>query len=334
MAAPLSITMNIDGEALATDYRYSPNMTPSISGVNELYILPTIRLTRNDLVKGGEYSTASKVTDNDLIRLLGKPQSLIRAMDYAEARGETAVKTLAEAKQEKIIDDNLQLVFNLLFKKGKNIILDGRTYTIYASNLDLPWTEKKRVGFILPTIHMKVSISVTLGERLGVLKQTRLSCSGNRKALRESVKKVFGSDLMGDPERSKTVVRRLIAQQSEKSKGDMNVISDLRKAQRRRYLTQVRREGLQYPYLRQLPGEDNYSTLRRAVERERRERDVLEQARGQTRMLRRGLTGGKVTKKRRFISRRVTTLRRRTSNRTSRRNRRQTKSKRLRRYRN
>lgn len=240
MALPLSITINVSGDAIAKDYKYLPSMSVfNSSGVSsktaleenkskddnlnkvptQLFVPYAFRLTRADIVKGGEFVDPKKSTDADLIRALGNQASAIRMLDYAEARTGKSSINLNDAMSSGTLKDNVELITQLIFKNGKNIKLQNEVYTIYSNQMDswkvIPKTsrEKEKVSVV-------ISISVARGKHIGFLRRQRLSCPGRRANLRESVKSVFGKDLIGEPAKKplKVVPRRLFQASSSSSR--------------------------------------------------------------------------------------------------------------------
>lgn len=246
MALPLNITINVSGDAIAKNYKYSPSMSifdnsglssqpneGNKSKDNKLNTIPTqlyipyaFRLTRADIVKGGEFNDPKKVTDKDLICALGSQASAIRMLDYAEARTGKSSISLDDSQSSGTLKDNVDIITQLIFKNGKNLKLQNETYTIYANKIDswkvIPKTlrEKEKVNVV-------INISVARGKSIGFLRRQRLSCPEKRVELRESVKAVFGKDLMGEPARKplKVVPRRLFQASSNstsRSRGTSN----------------------------------------------------------------------------------------------------------------
>lgn len=230
MALPLSITLNVTGEASAKEYRYSPSM--SIFGAfaqnnnqdnaqgkddaktkvpRQLFVPYAVRITRGDILKAGEFVDPKKVTNKDLLRALGSESSAVRALDYAEARSGDKGVTLDESSKSGLLQQNLNTVLQLAFKDDSKIQLQSEVYTIYSNKL-VSWKLNPKTSYNRASVSAVVSISVVRGTQIGTLKKQRLKCPGRREALRESVKEVFKKDLLGAPSKkpSKVVSRRLI----------------------------------------------------------------------------------------------------------------------------
>lgn len=230
MSLPLSITLNVTGEASAKEYRYSPSM--SIFGTlvqnnnqdnaqerdnaktkipRQLFVPYAVRITRDDILKAGEFVDPKKVTNKDLLRALGSESSAVRALDYAEARSGDKGVTLDESSKSGLLQQNINTVLQLAFKDDSNIQLQSEVYTIYSNKL-VSWKLNPKTSYNRASISAVVSISVVRGTQIGTLKKQRLKCPGRREALRESVKDVFKKDLLGAPSKkpSKVVSRRLI----------------------------------------------------------------------------------------------------------------------------
>ena len=149
MALPLSITLNVAGEASAKEYRYSPSM--SIFGTlvqnnnqddaqekddaktkvpRQLFVPYAVRITRGDILKAGEFVDPKKVTNKDLLRALGSESSAVRALDYAEARSGDKGVTLDESAKSGLLQQNINTVLQLAFKDDSKIQLQSEVYTI------------------------------------------------------------------------------------------------------------------------------------------------------------------------------------------------------------
>ena len=230
MALPLSITLNVTGEASAKEYRYSPSM--SIFGTlvqnnnqdnaqgnddakakvpRQLFVPYAVRITRGDILKAGEFVDPKKVTNKDLLRALGSESSAVRALDYAEARSGDKGVALDESAKSGLLQQNINTVLQLAFKDDSKIQLQSEVYTIYSNKL-LSWKLNPKTSYNRANVSVVVDISVVRGTQIGTLKKQRLKCPGRREALRESVKDVFKRDLLGAPSKkpSKVVSRRLI----------------------------------------------------------------------------------------------------------------------------
>jgi hypothetical protein len=265
MALPLSITLNITGEASAKDYRYAPSMSifdsPSAVATDadkkygnkskddvinkvpsQLFVPFAIRITRADIVKGGEFVDPKKVTDVDLIRALGSEASAVRVLDYAEARTGKKGTDLNESLSSGVLKDNVDTVMQLVFKDGRQLKLQSDVYTIYTSKL-VSWKLNQKTARTGASVSVVVDVSVVRGKQISRMKKQRLLCPGRREALRESIKKVFKKDLLGDPAKKplKVVPRRLIQSRSRTQSSS---------SRPSRYLSNedLRRLRLLYPY--------------------------------------------------------------------------------------
>lgn len=264
MALPLSITLNITGEASAKDYRYAPSMSifDSPNAVttdadkkegnkskddvinkvpSQLFVPFAIRITRADIVKGGEFVDPKKVTDVDLIRALGSEASAVRVLDYAEARTGKKGIDLDESLSSGVLKDNVDTVVQLVFKDGRQLKLQSEVYTIYTSKL-VSWKLNQKTARTGASVSVVVDVSVVRGKQISRMKRQRLLCPGRREALRESIKKIFKKDLLGDPAKKplKVVPRRLIQSRSRTQSS----------SRPSRYLSNedLRRLRLLYPY--------------------------------------------------------------------------------------
>lgn len=217
MALPLSITLNIKGDAIANDYKYTPSMTLfDTSGTipKELFIPYGARLSKNDILKGGEFADPKNVTDKDLIRLLGNDGTVIRILDYAEARTGDKLVNLNTSKTSGILDDNVKLIIELIFKNGKKMQLQNEIYTIYSHKLK-SWKIVSKSSRGKEIIDVFIDVTIIRGKSVGFIQGQRLSCSDKRDAIRESIKDVFGKDLFGDPKKKpvKVAPKRLVRPQ-------------------------------------------------------------------------------------------------------------------------
>lgn len=222
MALPLSITLNVAGEASAKEYRYSPGM--SIFGSKtqdkdngktniprQLFVPYSVRITRADVVKAGEFSDPKNVTSPDLLRVLGSEPNAVRVLDYAESRSGDQGVGLDVSSKSGLLKENINTVVQLAFKDGSKIELQSEVYTIYSSKL-VSWKLNPKSSYTNASISAVVDISVVRGTQIGTLKRQRLKCPGRREALRESIKEVFKKDLLGTPPKrpSNVVSRRLL----------------------------------------------------------------------------------------------------------------------------
>ena len=237
MALPLSITLNVAGEASAKEYRYSPSM--SIFGTlaqnnnqdnaqgkddtktkvpRQLFVPYAVRITRADILKAGEFVDPKNVTSKDLLRALGSESSAVRALDYAEARSGDKGVTLEASSKSGLLQDNINTVLQLAFKDDSKIQLQSEVYTIYSNKL-VSWKLNPKTSYSRASVSAVVNVSLVRGTQIGTLKKQRLKCPGRREALRESVKDVFKKDLLGEPSKkpSKVVSRRLIQPRSSSS---------------------------------------------------------------------------------------------------------------------
>ena len=257
MALPLSITLNVTGEASAKEYRYSPSM--SIFGTlvqnnnqddaqekddaktkvpRQLFVPYAVRITRGDILKAGEFVDPKKVTNKDLLRALGSESSAVRALDYAEARSGDKGVTLDESAKSGLLQQNINTVLQLAFKDDSKIQFQSEVYTIYSNKL-LSWKLNPKSSYNRANVSVVVDISVVRGTQIGTLKKQRLKCPGRREALRESVKDVFKRDLLGAPSKkpSKVVSRRLIQprRSSSSSRGSRYLSNEDRRRLRMLY---------------------------------------------------------------------------------------------------
>jgi hypothetical protein len=255
MALPLSITLNVTGEAIAKEYRYSPSMSifGSTSQNNnqdnaqgkddtkkkvprQLFVPYAVRITRADILKAGEFVDPKKVTNKDLLRVLGVESNAVRTLDYAEARtGDKAVALDASSKSG-LLQENIKTVLQLAFKDDSQIQLQSEVYTIYSNKL-VSWKLNPKTSYNGASISAVVSISVVRGTQIGTLKKQRLKCPGRREALRESVKEVFKKDLLGAPSKkpSKVVSRRLFQPRRSSSRGSRYLSNEDRRRLRMLY---------------------------------------------------------------------------------------------------
>jgi hypothetical protein len=230
MALPLSITLNVAGEASSKEYRYAPSMSIfGNAGQNttqdnaqdkdntktkvpqQLFVPYAVRITRADILKAGEFVDPKKVTNKDLLRALGSESSAVRALDYAEARSGDKGVALEVSSKSGLLQENINTVLQLAFKDDSKIQLQSEVYTIYSNKL-VSWKLLPKTSYSHASISAVVDVSVVRGTQIGTIKKQRLKCPGRREALRESVKDVFKKDLLGTPSKkpSKVVSRRLI----------------------------------------------------------------------------------------------------------------------------
>ena len=251
MALPLSITLNISGEAIAKDYRYAPSMSVFDGGgsaatlasekdadkakptqpLSQLFVPYAIKITRADIVKGGEFIDPKKVTDKDLVRALSNQASVVRMLDYAEARSGTKGVGLDESASSGVLKANVDTVAQLLFKDGKQLKLQGEVYTIYSNKM-VSWKLEKPTTRDKGKVFVVMELSVVKGAHIGIIKKQRLLCPSRRANLRESIKAVTGKDLMGEPAKKplKTVPRRLIQSPLTRSRSSRSSSSSSRRS--------------------------------------------------------------------------------------------------------
>ena len=255
MALPLSITLNVTGEANAKEYRYSPSM--SIFGITsqntsqgnekdkddtktevprQLFVPYAVRISRADILKAGEFVDPKKVTSKDLLRAVGSESSAVRALDYAEARSGDKGVTLDASSKSGLLKDNINTVLQLAFKDGNKIQLQSEVYTIYSNKL-VSWKVNPKTSYNRESVSVVFDISVVRGTQIGTLKKQRLKCPGRREALRQSVKDVFKKDLLGEPSKkpSKVVSRRLIQPKRSSSRGSRYLSNEDRRRLRMLY---------------------------------------------------------------------------------------------------
>ena len=245
MAVPLSITLNITGEALAKEYRYTPSMSilsneqsgegkrenkddgndndkrKASSVPTQLFVPYALRISRQDLIKAGEFVDPKKVTAGDLVRLLGSKESVIRAIDYAQARtgtGGNADMTVTASASSGVLLGNVETIMEILFKNGSNLKLSGEVYTVYSNKMET-WRLVPRTRREGERVTSLMAISVAKGKSIGFVKRQKLACPRRRNALRESIKQLTGKDLMGEPVKKplKTVPRRLVSPATSRS---------------------------------------------------------------------------------------------------------------------
>lgn len=224
MALPLSITINVNGEATAKNYQYTPSMSLFDIGVisgsiddknkkenykseeksnygSQLFVPYSFPLVRSDIIKGGEFIDVTKVNDKDLIRALTKQTSVIRMLDYAEARVGQKPLDISASISSGTLENNVKLITQLIFKNGKNLKLQGDIYTVYNNNM-VSWKLVPKTAYTKEYVSAIINISVSRGLKIGFIKRQKLSCPANRQNLRESIKTVFGVDLLGEPSRT------------------------------------------------------------------------------------------------------------------------------------
>lgn len=208
MTAILTIMMEITGEVIANDYPYSLAMS-GISGSNlEIMIPIEYAISKQDLQKAGEFRGVT-IPTRDLIRILTNKGTVIRATDFARARGQTQYANLDIATQSGVIQNNIELVFSLIFKKGNVLKIQSQDYSVYSSDLK-KWSKSTTSGN--PSYKVDVSLFLVKGTKLSFRKRQELSCSNKRRKLRSSLKSVLNIDI-GEPKGKQFVPKRLVPPQ-------------------------------------------------------------------------------------------------------------------------
>lgn len=202
MPATLSIMMDITGEVLSDDYPYSLAMS-GISTNSKLLIPTDFAISINDLQKAGEFKGLT-VPSKELLRVLTSEQSVIRATDFARARGQTQYTNLDEATQAGVIKNNIELAVSLIFKKGSVLKIQSQDYSVYSESLK-SWSKTSAK----PSFEAKVALFLIKGTKVSFRKQQDLSCSDKRRKLRSSLKNVLNIDI-GEPKGNQFVPKRLV----------------------------------------------------------------------------------------------------------------------------
>lgn len=203
MTANVKIMMELTGEVIADDYPYSLAMS-GISGSNVQLFIPTqYAVSKQDLQKAGEFKGVT-VPSRDLIRILTNKETVIRATDFARARGQTQYTNLDIATESGVIKNNLDLLVSLVFKKGNVLKIQSQSYSVYSSQL-----KKWNKASAAPSYNVDVSLFLVKGTKVSFKKRQQLSCSDKRRKLRSSLKNVLNIDI-GEPKGKQFVPKRLI----------------------------------------------------------------------------------------------------------------------------
>jgi len=202
MTATLTILMDITGEILSNDYPYSLAMS-GITTNNKLLIPTDFAISQKDIQKAGEFKGLT-VPAKDLVRVLTSEQSVIRATDFARARGQTQYTNLEQATQSGVIKNNIELAISLIFKKRSVLKIQSQDYSIYSESLK-SWTKTSSK----PSFEAKVALFLVKGTNVSFRKQKELSCSDKRRKLRSSLKNILNIDI-GEPNLDQFVPKRLI----------------------------------------------------------------------------------------------------------------------------
>jgi len=206
MTAILKIMMEITGEVIANDYPYSLPMS-GVSGANQEIMIPTeYAISKPDLQKAGEFK-GIVVPTKELIRVLTNKATVIRATDFARARGQTQYTNLDRATESGVIQNNIELVLSLVFKKGNVLKIQSQDYSVYSSDLK-KWSKTSAS----PSYKVDVSLFLVKGTKVSFRKRQELSCSDKRRKLRSSLKSVLNIDI-GEPKGKQFVPKRLIPPQ-------------------------------------------------------------------------------------------------------------------------
>lgn len=211
MTANVKIIMELTGEVIADDYPYSLSMS-GISGTNPQLFIPTqYAISKQDLQKAGEFKGVS-IPTRELVRVLTNKDTVIRATDFAKARGQTQYPNLEQATQSGVIQNNIDLIMSLIFKKGNVLKIQSQDYSVYSSDLK-KWTKTSAI----PSYQANVSLFLVKGSKVSFRKQQELSCSDKRRKLRSSFKNVLNIDI-GEPKGKQFVPKRLIPPQVARSR--------------------------------------------------------------------------------------------------------------------
>lgn len=212
MTAILKIMMEITGEVIANDYPYSLVMS-DVSGTNlELMIPIDYAISKQDLQKAGEFK-GNSIPSKDLIRVLTNKTTVIRSTDFARARGQKQFTNIDIANQSGVIQNNIELVFSLIFKKGSVLKIQSQDYSVYSSDLK-KWSRLQTSGS--PSYKVDIVLFLVKGTKMSFSKRQELLCSDKRRKLRSSLKSVLNIDI-GDPKGKQLVPMRLIPPQVTKS---------------------------------------------------------------------------------------------------------------------
>lgn len=218
MATLLNIFMNVNGEAIAEDYKfkYTPNMTNTSISNKNLFIVYGVELDKEDII---DFGTKTNLFDNrfppdeQILKLFTKSdETLFNMINFIKTRlsdeSDKIAKTLSESKEKGILKNNVELLLNLILKRKQNIHLKNEVYTISESNIndtkDLKVNEKTATQ--VESVSVKVDIDVYKGE----VNRQKISCISKRQRLRKSFKNVFNTDFLGKPKKSNVIPVLLI----------------------------------------------------------------------------------------------------------------------------
>ena len=224
MTTVLNIFLNVNGEAIAEDYKfkYKPNMSNQKLGDKQLYMVYGVKFDKEDLIEFGNYKNlfdTNNPKDEELIKIFvdyGLVQELYnfikvnirpkKSKKYGETNKKKIIDTLLEAKNEGFVENNIEVFTDLILRNKKNIKLEGQLYTIADSkNVENKIIEKTLSQIELIKTHMDITVY------RGEIEKQKIKCIARRQKIRNLVKEIFNDyDLLGEPKKSKTIPVMLI----------------------------------------------------------------------------------------------------------------------------
>ena len=224
MTTVFNIFLNVNGEAIAEDYKfkYKPNMSNKTLGDKQLYMVYGVKFDKEDLIEFGNYKNlfdTNNPKDEELIKIFvdyGLIQELYnfikvnirpkKKKKYDETNEKKIIDTLLEAKEEGFVENNIKVFTDLILRNKKNIKLEGQLYTIAdSSNVENKIIEKTLSQ--IESIKTHIDITVYRGE----IEKQKIKCIARRQKIRNLIKDIFNDyDLLGEPKKSKTIPVMLV----------------------------------------------------------------------------------------------------------------------------
>ena len=224
MTTVFNIFLNVNGEAIAEDYKfkYKPNMSDQKLGDKQLYMVYGVKFDKEDLIEFGNYKNlfdTNNPKDEELIKIFidyGLVQELYnfikvnirpkKSKKYGETNEKKIIDTLLEAKKEGFVENNIKVFTDLILRNKKNIKLEGQLYTIADSkNVENKIIEKTLSQIELIKTHMDITVY------RGEIEKQKIKCIARRQKIRNLVKDIFNDyDLLGEPKKSKTIPVMLV----------------------------------------------------------------------------------------------------------------------------
>lgn len=223
---PISPSRDVDPKTIrGINMIYNPRFTftnKGISdGVNKLYFVPGLLITREDIEKAVSYSNdpqfittgsmknlkPEKALDNDVKKFFFKPSDINTLLQYkrkvAREKGmKLKIFSLSKAKESGLITENIKFILDLLFKPGSKFYYNGDErfgFTINNFSIvpikDQPWIEdaKKPRQFVvnINLVLNPIDISTTTQDGVPITSEQKFNCMVRKGKIVEDFKKLF-----------------------------------------------------------------------------------------------------------------------------------------------